>query len=289
MSRIKSTILTGVLLTLAVAETSCAQRSSTTSRGNDGPKTVTAEPEAPSEGLLRAFFTIDDPIDGFCVDGEITTDRDMHLWEGKCHLKATITRLGDGMTYEYTDDEFGGMWAYDEVRFDGRHYSFTYGDGLKSAQKSGLSEYEGSQLPYCEPFAFIDVDFDGKKEFLVSDGNRGQGGNNYGAYHLDKALFKLTYWPLDGIDNSMQFDYADKSITVFKRDGAYDSCKAVYRKVDGARPVTRKHPIDKMNTASAKWELGDYYESGGAGDFRLLYIEEHFDHGEGEKTANWTF
>lgn len=80
-----------------------------------------------------------------------------------------------------------------------------------------------SPLGYYTPFQFLDIDFDGKEELLISDWNQGKAGNEYEVYKVTNyGLRKLDYIPLDRLTNLDKIDLRKKTITLVNIDGVYE-------------------------------------------------------------------
>jgi len=126
----------------------------------------------------------------------------------------------DGVTY---GKEFKG-----HKQGDIHYFNYTSPETLDC-----LKERNGnSPLGYYSPFQFLDIDFDGKDEFIVSDWYIGEGGNNYAVYAiLDNGLKRIDYIPLDRLSCVDRIDLKERTITIVCFDGTCDiaefyfSCK----------------------------------------------------------------
>ena len=126
-------------------------------------------------------------------------------------------------------EDFKGHHQGDVYYFDYSHPDLT--DPYKDANGD-------SPLDYYKSFQFLDVDFDNHAELLVSDWNRGHGGNEYTVFKLtDHGLEKLDYIPLDRLMNSDKIDKEKKTITIVSEDGAFDSAEFFFSR------KTRRHKI----------------------------------------------
>lgn len=83
-----------------------------------------------------------------------------------------------------------------------------------------------SPLGYYTSFQFMDIDFDGRDELLVSDMCKGKSGNTYDVYKVTySGLQKLYYMPLNRLTNVDKIDLKKKTITIIDSDGAYDGAE----------------------------------------------------------------
>ena len=117
----------------------------------------------------------------------------------------------DGITFA---EDFKGHKNGDVYYFD-----YTSPDTIDRFKETNGN----SPLGYYTSFQFLDIDFDGNDELLVSDMDQGHGGNNYTVYKLvGKELKKLDYIPLDRLTNADRIDLKNRTITIVDNDGAYD-------------------------------------------------------------------
>lgn len=130
-----------------------------------------------------------------------------------------------------------------------------------------------SPLGYYTSFQFLDIDFDGNDELLVSDMYKGQAGNEYEVFkRSNNTLQKLDYIPLDRLTNVDRINLKRKSITIVDFDGAYDKAEFYfsYKK----RYVSIKH-IPKFYSVSASRFDFDKYNSELGSPFVLDSIKEY--------------
>ena len=77
------------------------------------------------------------------------------------------------------------------------------------------------------------MDFDGEKELLINNYERGQQGNGYDVFEItDAGLEEKSYPPFDSVDNMMKFDNQSKIISCYMHDGSYYAMEVRYQKVD---------------------------------------------------------
>lgn len=81
-----------------------------------------------------------------------------------------------------------------------------------------------SPLGYYTPFQFLDIDFDGNDELLISDWYQGQAGNEYEVFKMTgDGLEKLDYISLDRLSNMDMIDMKKKIIAHVSFSGADDT------------------------------------------------------------------
>jgi hypothetical protein len=132
---------------------------------------------------------------------------------------------------------------------------------------------DNSPIGYYSSFQFLDVDFDGNDELLISDMCKGRAGNNYEVYKLSKdGLQKVTYMPLDGLTNMDKIDLKNKTITIYQNDGAYDEAEFFFS--FKKRRVAIKD-IPKFYSASASYFDFDKYNKELGSPFVLDSIKEY--------------
>ena len=100
------------------------------------------------------------------------------------------------------------------------YFDYTSPDTLDHFKKYN----DNSPLGYYSPFQFLDIDFDGEDELLVSDWYQGKAGNNYEVFKLtEDGLQKQEYMPLDRLTNMDLIDLEKRTITLVEMSGASDN------------------------------------------------------------------
>ena len=139
--------------------------------------------------------------------------------------------LGTGNEFQYFGKKYNSFDT-DDITFakdfkghqngDIHYFNYTSPDTIDQ-----FKEYnDNSPIGYYSSFQFLDIDFDGNDELLISDMYKGQAGNNYNVYKLTKnGLQELTYMPLDRLTNMDKIDLKNKTITIVEDDGAYDEAE----------------------------------------------------------------
>ncbi len=102
---------------------------------------------------------------------------------------------------------------------------------IKDNNLNQFDDYYGNCLiPYSHPLHFLDIDFDGKKELLVSDNYRGQSGNKYKVYKIecDKLIPLHNKQPFSDIRSCTSIDTVNKTITNCDWSGAADGYRITF-------------------------------------------------------------
>lgn len=182
--------------------------------------------------LYNVFFRYDTPVEGFNVEGYFGIAPD-----------------GSTDYQSYNTVTAHLFFSSDSTIFDVYHPTFSpfidgFPDTIKALDCITLS-YETPQFPNLNhipldsirnlPFAFIDIDFDGKKELLLANPGNGQKTIcTYSAYSIPnlKELepFKGYIWHC--LDEWTEFNY-EKHTIISSLWGGYDGCEKWYFKYDG--------------------------------------------------------
>lgn len=79
-------------------------------------------------------------------------------------------------------------------------------------------------LGFYTPFQFFDINFDGKKELMISDAGMCKGGDMYYTYSIEgEQLKKIESLPIREVQTFSTIDIENKSITLFIQDGPIES------------------------------------------------------------------
>ena len=190
------------------------------------------------EPSLTVHIKYDKPINGYMVTGELFPFNDQSE-TGQVTLSFKSISGGQDFVYsnvgKYEDcsrkypAKFTGYNIYEYI-FAEENARFHDGDTLVFHYNTEPGIFENSPLYYYAEFQFFDVDFDGQKEFLVSDYYRGRGGNNYDVYEITpKGLEKKTFAPFDRICNITVFDARRRVITDILPDGVFSTEYTEYK------------------------------------------------------------
>lgn len=175
------------------------------------------------DSLIDVYFKYNQTVNGY----EVTARwRAFNKTSETGMVIMRFHNLKTGKDYHYYDEKYSsndlckvtfadGFKGYE----NGDVYYFNY---ISPDTIDDFKAYNGhSPLGYYSPFQFLDIDFDGEEELLVSDWYQGQVGNYYAVYKLtDKGLQKQSYMPLDELTNMDRIDLAKKTITVVDFNGA---------------------------------------------------------------------
>lgn len=108
-----------------------------------------------------------------------------------------------------------------------------------------------SPLGYYTPFQFLDIDFDGNDELLISDWYQGQAGNEYEVFKMaGDSLKKLDYIPLDRLTNVDMIDMKKKVIAHVSFSGADDTAIFLFSNKKREKKIT-SIPRFYSNTANS--------------------------------------
>ena len=175
--------------------------------------------------LIDVYFKYNQIVNGYEVTGR------WRPFSKDCEVGPVLMNFHNpesGFEFQYSSPTYR---SYDTDKV-------TYGKGFKGHKKGdihyfnytspdtldGFKERNGnSPLGFYSPFQFLDIDFDGKDEFIVSDWNIGQCGNNYAVYAiLNKGLKRIDFIPLDRLTSLDRIDLTERTITIVSFDGACD-------------------------------------------------------------------
>jgi len=148
-----------------------------------------------------------------------------------------------------------------------------YFDYTTPDTKDPFKEVNGnSPLGYYTPFQFLDIDFDGEDELLISDWYQGQAGNGYEVFKLtEKGLQKLDYMPLDRLSNIDRIDTKNRTITLVLFDGASDEAEFYFSHKKRKDKITVKPEF--YSSCANRFDFAKYNKELGA-PFALDSIAE---------------
>lgn len=132
---------------------------------------------------------------------------------------------------------------------------------------------DNSPIGYYTPFQFLDIDFDGEDELLVSDMYKGQAGNDYSVWDIaEDGLKSVDYIPLDRLTNIDKIDLKNKTITIVDFDGASDNAEFVFEL------KKRNETIEQLpkffSVCASRFDFGKYNNELGS-PFSLTSIREY--------------
>lgn len=193
------------------------------------------------------YFKYRQAVDGYTICGKLFPF-DARSETG--YVVLAFTKQASGRTYLYISPEkhvYTSGDIYDMV-FDrdfegyvaGREYVFDYTapSSPRNMEKVCCPVDELHPLGFYTPFQFLDVDFDGKKELLLSDFSDLKGGNIYTVFRLSPkgGLVEMNDAPFDKLTNSDMIDSRRKTITCVGIDGVFEYVECRYAlKTPGSR------------------------------------------------------
>lgn len=184
-----------------------------------------------NDNSIVVFFSYPEIIRGYKVSGQFMPYGD-NTETGRIRIdftrdgKCTFTWTSEDVYCDYNtcriafSNDFNG-WV------NGQEYVFEYpGASFENPY------YDATHpLGYHQPFCFVDIDFDGYEELLISDYYRGRGGNTYTAYKIDGSnLVELDKNPYLNICNMTEFIPERKEIIHWCSSGADYSAYLTYCK-----------------------------------------------------------
>lgn len=196
------------------------------------------ESEIPSKPV-NCFFRYDKKVEGYTVTGTFTP-YDSESETGQIELR--FDNGQNSFNWKSNPDEVYTSSSICDIcfsqTFNGWKNDSTYTFHYYSPEKEeGYDELH--PLGYRTPFQFLDIDFDGKKEFLISDWSRERGGNSYKVYRIKDGKTRLIHCiPYTEIQTGTLIDPKNKSIEINIADGSENSVKFVFaRNVSGLSDI----------------------------------------------------
>lgn len=190
------------------------------------------------EGPIEFSFRYDQEIDGYTVTGTFTPfGADSETGKVEMHfIKGSESFVWSGPEEKYTSSSIYDIrfsesftwWQSDTT------YTFHYYPPEEEENVDALHP-----LGFRTPFQFLDIDFDGKKELLISDWSQLQGGNCYYVCRISGGKANLIdYVPLTEIQTSTKIDPNNKSIELQCFDGYWNRVRFLFVKnVSGIRDI----------------------------------------------------
>lgn len=203
----------------------------------DSPAETTVETAAVSdsvnkpEGPVEISFRYDQKIDGYTVTGTFTSfSADSETGKIEMHF----TNGSDSFVWASGSEDVYTSSSICDICFN---KSFTWWQ-CDSTYSFHYYPPEGEEnvdslhpLGYKTPFQFMDVDFDGKKDLLVSDWSREREGNGYDVYRISgEKASKIDCVPFTEIQTGTKIDPKSKSIEIYITDGYENSVRFLFTK-----------------------------------------------------------
>lgn len=200
---------------------------------NAEKKQINANEQPAEQNQVCVKLVYDKPIDGY----EVTAD--WQPFEVKdCetgYITINFRNVSTGKEFQYVNREKFSSYHTDLITSAENFDCYKDGDVYHVEYVTKPSPFEESPIDYYLPFQFYDIDFDGEKELLINNYERGQQGNGYDVFEItDAGLKEKSYPPFNYVDNMMKFDVQNKIITYYSHDGSYYSCSLHYQKINSA-------------------------------------------------------
>lgn len=198
---------------------------------NAEKKQINANEQPTEQNQVCVKLVYDKPIDGY----EVTAD--WQPFEAKdCetgYITINFRNVSTGKEFQYVNREKFSSYHTDLITSAENFDCYKDGEVYHIEYVTKPNPFEESPIDYYLPFQFYDVDFDGEKELLINNYERGQQGNGYDVFEIsDAGLKEKSYPPFNYVDNMMKFDVQNKIITYHTHDGSYYSCSLHYQKID---------------------------------------------------------
>ena len=165
--------------------------------------------------LIDVYFKYNQPVNGYEVTARWRVFEKMYE-TGRVMMN--FYNPETGAEFQYYGEKYNSFDT-DEISFakdfkghqkgDIHYFDYTSPDS-----PDPFKEYnDNSPIGYYTSFQFLDIDFDGEEELLVSDMYKGQSGNYYSVWDITKdGLKRLDYPPYDNITNMTKIDLKNKII-----------------------------------------------------------------------------
>lgn len=177
---------------------------------------------------IDVYFKYNKPIDGY----EVTML--WHPFDSKgCETGTAIINfrnIATNKSFQYINNEKFNGYHTDQITFAKEFRGYADGDVfyLDNSVPEQPECYE-TTINYYQMVQFVDVDFDGEKELLISDWGQCQQGNGYEVYDVtNRGLVFKTQPPYDNIDNVTKFHYDNKQIEITTHGGIFYNDTKVY-------------------------------------------------------------
>ena len=196
-----------------------------------------------ADKLIQIHFT-DLIEDRYIVDVEWFPDNGLAPFlTGPANITFTLKESNKSFTVRtglYHSPDFEVDW---EKINNGEVFEMKYGDFYNLSTLKELASKEGI-YSLETPFFFEDVNFDGKKELIITEKRNGQRGfDSYKVYSINEFrpeidLYDITNsLPYVKFDSSTEFNPKDKTITLYYSGGACTTISEIYQAVGGYRGV----------------------------------------------------
>lgn len=195
-----------------------------------------------NDSLVHIYFKYRQLVKGYEVTGK-WFPYDKYSEIGFAFLNFVNKETGFNMLYmepRYSSYDLNRI--VDDKAFNGHNNDDIYIFDYTASDTLSQELYPGSPINYYSSFQFLDVDFDGKDELLISDWSRTQAGNWYNVIKIldDGKTKHLGYIPLDRLTNVDRIDIKNQTITIVDFDGACDYAEFYFSHKKRTRKITER-------------------------------------------------
>lgn len=211
-------------------------------------------PTIDQDSLINVYFKYKQPIKGYEVTARWMLSN-AHSWDG--YIVMNFRNTNSGASFHVNSDEYANFNT-DEVAhadnfkgyYDGDVYYFEY----PSKEEWQDSLYLLGYIP--PPFRFLDVDFDGKDELLISEWENYLPNNYHQVYKIrGSTLIEQDYMPLNRLSNKSQIDTVRQIIVLREYNGPNDIADLYFSKATA--PIVMIEPLH-LKTESGQSVVDEY-------------------------------
>ena len=211
-------------------------------------------PTIDQDSLINVYFKYKQPIKGYEVTARWMLSN-AHSWDG--YIVMNFRNTNSGASFHVSSDEYANFNT-DEVAhadnfkgyYDGDVYYFEY----PSKEEWQDSLYLLGYTP--PPFRFLDVDFDGKDELLISEWENYLPNNYHQVYKIrGNTLIEQDYVPLNRLSHNFQIDTVRQIIVLREHNGPDDIAELYFSKANA--PILKIEP-PQLKTWSGQSIVEEY-------------------------------
>ncbi|MBS6992972.1 MAG: hypothetical protein KH156_12430 [Alistipes sp.] len=213
-------------------------------------------PTIDQDSLINVYFKYKQPIKGYEVTSRWMLSN-AHSWDG--YIVMNFRNTNSGASFHVSSDEYANFNT-DEVAhadnfrgyYDGDVYYFKYPSPEEWVWRDSL--YLLGYTP--PPFQFLDVDFDGKDELLISEWENYLPNNYHQVYKIrGNALIEQDYVPLNRLSHNSQIDTVRQIIILCEYNGPDDIADLYFSKTTA--PILKIEP-PQLKTWSGQSIVEEY-------------------------------
>lgn len=213
-------------------------------------------PTVGQDSLINVYFKYKQPIEGYEVTARWMLS-DARSRDG--YIVMNFRDTNSGTSFHISSDEYANFNT-DEVAHadnfgghsDGDVYYFEYPSSEEWVWRDSL--YLLGYTP--PPFQFLDVDFDGQDELLVSEWENDLPDNYHTVYKIrDNILVEQNYVPLNRLSRNSQIDTVRQIIVLREHNGPDDIADLYFSKATA--PIAMIEPL-RLKTLSGQSVVEEY-------------------------------